>query len=107
MLGTRNTLMISSEINQLKVKKKIVWALELIEDLEMVPETHLKHITGTDGFYEIRISQGSNIYRIFCFFTGDQLVILMNSFQKKTEKIPKKEIQKALKIKEEYEQENK
>lgn len=89
------------------VKKKIIWTLELIEDLEQIPETYLKHITGTEGLYEIRISFGSNIYRILCFFTGKQLVILMNSFQKKTQKTPKSEITKALKIKEEYEQENK
>jgi hypothetical protein len=50
------------------VKKKIIWTLELIEDLEQVPETYLKHLTGTDGLYEVRISLGSNIYRIFCFY---------------------------------------
>lgn len=65
------------------VKKKIIWTLELIEDLEKEPETYLKHLTGTDGLYEIRISQSSTIYRVFCFFTGEQLVILMNAFQKK------------------------
>jgi phage-related protein len=95
------------KLQTVNVKKKIIWTLELIEDLEKVPETYLKHITGTDGLYEIRISQGSNIYRIFCFLSSGKLVILMNSFQKKTQKIPKNEIQKALKIKEEYEQENK
>ena len=89
------------------VKKKIIWTLELIEDLEQVPETYLKHLKGTEGLYEIRVSLGTNIYRIFCFFTEKQLVILMNSFQKKSQKTPKSEIIKALKIKEEYEQENK
>jgi len=57
----------------------------------------------TDGLYEIRVQQGSDIFRIFCFFDQGQLVILMNGFQKKTQKTPKKEIIKALKIKEEYE----
>ena len=89
------------------VKKKIIWTLELIEDLEQVPETYLKHLKGTDGLYEIRVSFGTNIYRIFCFLADKQLVILMNSFQKKSQKTPKSEILKALKIKEEYEQENK
>jgi phage-related protein len=95
------------KIQSVSVQKKIIWTLELIEDLEKVPQTYLKHITGTDGLYEIRINQGSNIYRIFCFFTGDQLVILINSFQKKSQKTSKSEILKALKIKEEYEQEYK
>lgn len=56
----------------------------------------------TDGLYEIRIQQGSDIYRIFCFFDQGQLVVLANGFQKKTQKTPKQEIDKALKIKEEY-----
>jgi phage-related protein len=89
------------------VKKKIIWTLELIEDLEHVPETYLKHLTGNEGLYEIRISLGSNIYRIFCFLSGKKFIILMNAFQKKTQKTPKSEILKALKLKEEYEQENK
>jgi phage-related protein len=89
------------------VQKKIVWTLELLEDIKQVPETYLKHLTGTEGLYEIRVSHSSNSYRIFCFFTGEHLVILMSAFQKKTQKTPKSEIYKALKIKEEYEQENK
>lgn len=89
------------------VIKKILWTLELIEDIERVPESYLKHLTGTDGLYEIRVHSGTNTFRIICFFSEEKLVILMNSFQKKTQKTPKTEIQKALKIKEEYEQENK
>jgi len=89
------------------VQKKIIWTLELIEDLEQIPETYLKHLTGTDGLYEIRVSFGSNTYRIFSFFSGEKLVVLMNSFQKKTKKTPKSEIIKAVKIRQEYEQESK
>jgi phage-related protein len=85
------------------VKKKIIWTLELIEDLEKIPATYLKHITGTEGLYEIRVNSGTNTFRIFCFFAGTKLVILMNAFQKKTRKTPKSEILKVLKIKEEYE----
>ena len=44
------------------VQKKIVWTLELIEDIEHVPETYLKHLTGTDGLYEVRVGIGSNTY---------------------------------------------
>jgi phage-related protein len=86
-----------------KVRDKIIWTIELIEDIQKIPETYLKHMENTDGLYEIRVQQGSDIFRIFCFFDQGQLVILMNGFQKKTQKTPKKEIIKALKIKEEYE----
>ena len=85
-----------------KVKDKIIWTFLLIEEVEKVPETYLKHLVGTDGLYEIRVQIGSDIFRIFCFFDEGKLVVLANGFQKKTQKTPKKEIEKALKIKEEY-----
>ena len=88
-----------------KVKAKIIWTLELIEELERVPETYLKHIENTEGLFEIRVQQGSDIFRIFCFFDQGQLIILTNGFQKKTQKTPKQEIEKAIKIKKEYESE--
>ncbi|XOV91723.1 MAG: type II toxin-antitoxin system RelE/ParE family toxin [Bacteroidota bacterium] len=89
-----------------KVQKKVIWTINLIEEVQNVPETYLKHIKGTDGLYEVRVQVGSNIFRIFCFFDQGQLVVLMNGFQKKTQKTPKTEIEKALKIRKEYEQQN-
>lgn len=88
-----------------KVKAKIIWTLELIGELEKVPETYLKHIENTPGLFEIRIQVASNIFRIFCFFDKGQLVIIANGFQKKSQKTPKNEIELALKIKSEYESE--
>ncbi|TZF80993.1 type II toxin-antitoxin system RelE/ParE family toxin [Pedobacter sp. BS3] len=88
-----------------KVKAKIVWTFDLVEDLKRVPETYLKHIKNTAGLYEIRVQSGSDIFRIFCFFDEGKLVVLANGFHKKTQKTPKKEIELALKIKEEYENE--
>ena len=86
-----------------KVKAKIMWTFDLVEDLQRVPETYLKYIENTDGLYEIRVQLGSDIFRIFCIFDQGQLVVLMNGFQKKTQKTPKKEIEFALKIKTDYE----
>ncbi len=90
-----------------KVKAKIIWTIELIEDLERVPDTYLKHIESTYGLYEIRVKSGNDIFRIFCFFEAGNLVIITNGFQKKTQKTSAKEIQRALKIMEEYKNENK
>ena len=84
------------------VKKKIIWTLELIEDLQRIPESYLKHITGADGLYEIRVKVGNNIFRIFCFFDQGNLVVAVNGFQKKDQKTPRREIEMALKIMEEY-----
>jgi len=74
-----------------------------VEDLQRVPETYLKHIEDSDGLYEIRVQVGSDIFRIFCFFDQGQLVVLANGFQKKSQKTPKNEIDLALRIKAEYE----
>lgn len=63
-----------------KVQNKITWTLELIEQLEKVPETYLKHIENTEGLYEVRVKQGSDIFRIFCFFDKGKLIILANGF---------------------------
>lgn len=73
-----------------KVKEKIQYVFELIKQIERVPEKFLKHLTGTDGLYEIRIDYLLNIYRIFCCFDEGKLVVLFNAFQKKTQKTPQK-----------------
>ena len=62
----------------------------------------MKHIVDTEGLYEARIQLGSNIWRVFCFFDNEKLVILLNGFQKKTQKTPKNEINKALRLMLEY-----
>lgn len=86
----------------IKVKGKIQYVFELIKQVDRVPEKFLKHLTGTDGLYEIRVEYQSNIYRIFCCFDEGQIVILFNGFQKKTQKIPHKEIDKAIQLMKDY-----
>ncbi len=88
-----------------RVKEKIIWTIRLVEDVEVVPSIYLKSITGTNGIYEIRIQTGSDIFRIFCFFDKENLVVIGNGFQKKTQKTPKNEIIKAIQIKLNYENE--
>lgn len=90
----------------LKVKDKIIWTLKLIETIQQVPEEYLKHLEGTDGLFEIRVQLGKNNFRIFCFFDEGKLIVLEHGFHKKSQKTPKSEIDKALKIKREYEKEN-
>ena len=85
-----------------KVQNKIFKVLEAIETLERVPERYLNHLSGTDGIYEARIQLGSNIWRVYCFFDKSRLVILLNGFQKKTQKTPRKEIDKAVTLMNQY-----
>lgn len=74
----------------------------VITHAERVPVKFLKHIEGEKGLYEIRVEMGGNIYRVFCCFDREKLVILFNGFQKKTQKTPKQEIQLAVKLMKEY-----
>lgn len=85
-----------------KVQDKIFKVIEIIETYERVPTQYLKAIKGSDGLFEARIKLASNIWRVFCFFDKGQLVILLNGFTKKTQKTPKKEINKAERLMKEY-----
>lgn len=75
-----------------KVALKIAWVLRAVQELEKIPKTYFRKITSTD-FYEVRIEQGGNIYRLLGFFHNGNVVILTNGFQKKTQKTPKSEIE--------------
>ncbi len=85
-----------------RVREKIGYVFQVIKTVDRIPEKFLKHLDGTDGLYEIRVEVGSNIYRIFCCFDKGNLVVLLNAFQKKTQKTPKQEIELAEKLKTEY-----
>ena len=88
-----------------KVQRKILQILRLLEEIEMIPESYLKHIAGTDGLYEVRIVFGSDIFRVFCFFDEGRMVVLLGGFHKKTARTPVKEIEKALRLMKEYNKE--
>ncbi len=85
-----------------KVQDKIFKIIEIIEFQQRIPEKFLKHIEGQKGLYETRFALGTNIWRVFCFFDQGNLVILLNGFQKKTQKTPTSEIQKAIRLMQEY-----
>ena len=85
-----------------KVKSKIQYVFELIKQVDRVPEKFLAPISGSDGLFEIRIEYQSNIYRVFCCFDEGRIVVLFNGFQKKTQKTPKEEIERAVRLKKEY-----
>jgi len=84
------------------LQEKIDWVFELVKTVDIIPKKYFKHLESTDGLFEIRIEYERNIYRIFCFFDEGNLVILINAFQKKTQKTPKSEIEFAKKLKRQY-----
>ena len=85
-----------------KVRDKIITILDLIEQVERIPSTYLKYIEGTNGLFEVPVQLGNNIFRIFCFFDGNKFVILLTGFQKKTQKTPPTEIDRAIRLMNEY-----
>lgn len=80
--------------------KKVYYILDLLKTQERISTKFVKHLQ--EGLYEIRAEYESNIYRIFFCFDEGRIVVLFNGFQKKSQKTPKSEIEKALKIKAEY-----
>ena len=85
-----------------KVRDKIIKVLDIIEQRDRIPTTYLKYIEGTNGLFEVRVQLGNNIFRIFCFFDGNKLVVLLSGFQKKTQKTPPEEIKRAERLMTDY-----
>lgn len=79
---------------------KILNSLDMLTQEEKVPRHYIKYIR--DGLYEFRVTYKNNEFRIFFIYDGNVLVVLFNGLKKKTQKLPKNEIIKALKLKEEY-----
>lgn len=88
------------ETLSVRVQEKIQYGLLLLKTQERLSKKFVKHIQ--DGVYELRIEYDGNIYRVFFIFDEGQIVVLFNGFQKKTQKTPTNEIEKAIKIKDAY-----
>ena len=81
-------------------QEKIQYGLLLLKTQDRLPKKFVKFIR--DGLYELRTEYGGNIFRVFFIFDEGRIVVLFNGFQKKTQKTPNAEIEKAIKIKEAY-----
>jgi len=86
----------------IEIQKKIDWTFDFIREFQRIPEQYLKHVEGTDGLYEIRIMFGGRIFRVFCCFEAGNLIILFHGFEKKSQKTPSREIERAMRIRQEY-----
>ncbi len=79
---------------------KLDYILSLLETQDRMPSKFIKYIR--EELYELRMEFEGNIFRIFFIFDGNNIVVLFNGFQKKSQKTPRKEINQALKLKKEY-----
>lgn len=83
-----------------KEQEKIKYGLLLLATQDRMPTKFVKFIR--NGIFELRTEYSGNVYRVFFIFDNGNIVVLFNGFQKKTQKTPVSEIEKAEKIKEEY-----
>jgi phage-related protein len=85
-----------------KQAQKVLWVLQLVEELDVVPRQYFKKLIDSKDLWEVRIQFGNDIFRLPGFFDGGILLILTNGFAKKTQKTPPQEIELAVHRKEEY-----
>jgi phage-related protein len=85
-----------------KQAKKVTWVLKLLEELAFVPSQYFSKLENTTGIWEVRAQVGGDIFRILCFMDGNNVVVLTNGFQKKTQKTPRQEIDIAEQRKRDY-----
>ena len=85
-----------------KQAQKVLWVLQLVEELDVIPRQYFKKLADSEGIWEVRIQFGNDIFRLLGFFDGGTLLILTNGFAKKTQKTPPQEIALAIRRKEEY-----
>lgn len=83
-----------------KEQEKVQYGLLLLKTQDRLPVKFIKLLR--EQIYELRIEYNGNIYRVLFIFDKEQIVVLFNGFQKKTQRIPDREIEKAIKIKKEY-----
>lgn len=83
-----------------KEQEKVEYGLLLLKTQGRLPKKFVKFVR--DGIYELRTEYNRNIYRVFFIFDDGEIVVLFNGFQKKTQKTPQGEIEKAIKIKMAY-----
>ena len=85
-----------------KTVRKIAWVLRAVRDLERVPTNYMKKLVNTDDIWEVRVNVGGNTFRLLGFFEGRELIILTNSFQKKSQKTPRGKMRLAEERKADY-----
>jgi phage-related protein len=91
----------------LAIRKKFNKIFKFIQEIDRVPINYFKKIQNSHGLYEIRISLGTNIWRVFCFFEANRIVVVLNGYLKKEMRTSPREIERAIKLMNRYYEEKK
>lgn len=82
----------------IKMQAKIQRTIDLLKEFgHTLPEPHSKKIKGVSKFFELRVKQGKNICRLFYFYYQNDIYIITSAYVKKSNKINKRELDKAIK----------
>lgn len=85
---------------EVRARDKMAYVLDMLRTQERINKKFVKHIC--EGIFELRTEYEGNIYRAFFIFDHGNIVVLFNGFQKKSQKTPQREINMAIKLKNEY-----
>ena len=88
-----------TSISELEARK-VFYVLDMLKMQERLSTKFVKHIE--DGIFELRAEHSGNIFRVLFIFDEGNIVLLFNGFQKKSQKTPRKEIELAKRLKNEY-----
>ena len=89
------------------MQKKYEYVFVVVKQAEKIPIKFFKKLSGKENLFEIRVESSSNIYRTFCCIDGINVIVLFNSFQKKSRKTPVEHIKRAEQLKKQYYEEQK
>ena len=78
-----------------KVQLKIDYVFMVLKTVSIIPTSFMKHISGSEGLYEVRIQYESDIFRIFCCFDQGNIIVLFNAFQEKVSEIANERSKKS------------
>lgn len=89
-----------------KIRAKVFRTIGLLEIFgHKLPEPHAKTLRGCKGLKELRVKYSSDIVRLFYFHYRDCIYIVTSGYQKKSKKTDKNEIERALRLMQEYRKE--
>lgn len=76
----------------------------LLEQLEKHGSSLDRPLVGylEDGIHELRWQVARNEYRLLFFFFGRQIIVVTHGFAKRTQKVPRKEVERARKLRAEW-----
>lgn len=85
-----------------KTVQKIVWVLKLVREMDRVSAQYFKKLADAEDIWGIRADVGRDTFRLLGFFHGQDMIVLTNSFQKKSQQTPQREIELAKQRRTEY-----